>query len=260
MSTGGGGGGYSSEFPEYIKAAHGELLANNVAYDDHTNFKKLDGGNDLMSLLNDTIGNSPFASALAYDPATRISTMESAYGTFDTGGDAAISDFETYLDSISTTTQVETELAAFDAGMRNINAVHSSAFALGRQIVASGLIETKLQGEQTLAKMKLAKKQQLAQFTIEAQRMAIVALREQSVRDQRIDEKDALWDISLHRHSANLLAASSGGTETSQTIDGPSEAQSALGGALAGAGVGAQFGGPIGAGIGAAVGGIAGLL
>jgi hypothetical protein len=134
--------------------------------------------------------------------------------------------------------------------MRDINAVNSSAFVIGRQIVASGLIEAKLQAEQSLANL-----------TVEMNRVAIVAKSEQVNTDRKIDEQDALWDLEVFQIGGNVLAGIGGGT-IQKKGEQPSQIQSAIGGALSGAAAGAAIGSAvpgvgtaIGAGVGAALGG-----
>jgi len=235
---GGGGGGGSGEvdYPEYMKTVHADWLGGGDS--DGSGMSTLSAGNDLTALLDDAVGSSPFTGLSAYDPSTEVGEMTGAVDTY-----------ETYVNSIATTSQVETELAKFDAGMRNINAVHSSAFAIGRQIVASGLIEAKLQA-----------KAQVMNSRIEANRMKIVALVEQTNTDRKIDKQDALWDLEVFQSGANAMASIGGGT-VQKAPDGPSDMQSALAGGLSGAAAGAAIGAPtgIGAPIGAAVGAVVGI-
>jgi hypothetical protein len=97
--------------------------------------------------------------------------------------------------------------------------------------------------------------------TIEANRIKIVAKKEQNDVDMEIDKDDALWDLEVFQYGSNVLASVSGGTATAAK---PSKASSAIGGALSGiasgAAMGAALGGPAGAGMGAIIGGAAGLL
>src|SRR5574342_966287 len=90
----------------------------------------------------------------------------------------------------------------------------------------------------------------------EISRIRTVAKVEQTERDLDIDEKDALWDISVFQHGGNFLSSISGAPLIPK---GLSRGQSVLGGALGGASVGSAFG-PIGAGIGGLIGGLGGLL
>lgn len=99
--------------------------------------------------------------------------------------------------------------------------------------------------------------QSLAVLNIEANRIAIVANKEENDMNIEIEAKEELWDFELLQYAGNMLAAVSGGTVSPKT---PSTGQSALGGAMSGAAVGAQVGGGYGAIIGAIIGGIGGLL
>jgi hypothetical protein len=72
---------------------------------------------------------------------------------------------------------------------------------------------------------------------VEANRIKIVAKREQNIQDAEIDARDALWDLEAFQYGSNLLAGIGGGTAVS-SVKGPSTAQSAIGGALVGGSAG----------------------
>jgi hypothetical protein len=96
--------------------------------------------------------------------------------------------------------------------------------------------------------------------TIEANRIKIVAKKEENDVNMEIDKDDALWDLEVFQYGANLLAGISGGTAQSQK---PSKAASAIGGAMSGASTGAMIGSAIpglGTVAGGIIGGAAGLL
>jgi hypothetical protein len=105
--------------------------------------------------------------------------------------------------------------------------------------------------------------------TIEADRIKIVAMKEMAESNHSIDEQDALWDLTVFQHGANVLASIGGGTAV-PTQKKSNQAASALGGALSGAVSGAMIGGTatlwtgpgafIGAGIGAVLGAAVGLM
>jgi hypothetical protein len=100
----------------------------------------------------------------------------------------------------------------------------------------------------------------LAKITIEANRIKIVAKKEEMDTNIEIDALDGIWALETYTYGANMLGAISGGTSMNAK---PGKAASAIGGALSGAASGAMIGsaaGPVGAGIGAVVGGVAGLL
>jgi hypothetical protein len=107
--------------------------------------------------------------------------------------------------------------------------------------------------------------QSLATMTIENNRIAIVAKKEQNDVNIELDVKDELWDFELLGYAGNLMASISGGTTFNKS---PSVSGSAIGGALSGAATGALVGASYGsktgtawgAGIGAVIGGIAGAF
>ena len=76
---------------------------------------------------------------------------------------------------------------------------------------------------------------------IEGKRIKIVARKEQLDEDMKIDEYDAVWDLEVFTHGANVLAAISGGIGDHHKQ--PSQLQSALGGVLSGAAMGAMMSG-----------------
>ncbi len=100
--------------------------------------------------------------------------------------------------------------------------------------------------------------------TIEANRIKIVAMKEENDVNMEIDKDDALWDLEVFKYGSNVLAGISGGT--SGDAKG-SKVSSAIGGALAGAAAGAYVGSVVpgigtvaGAGIGAGIGLLGGLF
>ena len=96
-------------------------------------------------------------------------------------------------------------------------------------------------------------------LTGEANRVKIVAKKEQVDRNVEIDEMDALWNIKLFQYGANLLASIGGGTSMPST-DKRSTAASAIGGALTGVASGAMVAGVPGAIVGGILGAASSLL
>jgi hypothetical protein len=107
-------------------------------------------------------------------------------------------------------------------------------------------------------------------MVIEANRIKIVAFKEQYETDIQLDESDAKWDLEVFANGANVMAAIGGGTTHSQGQKS-SKVMSAVGGAMGGAAAGAATGAaigasstgpyaPVGALIGAVIGGIGGYL
>lgn len=193
-------------------------------------------------------------------------------------------------------------LPKFRRGMQDINAVVSSAFPIGEAIIEAfrdrdvakyntalrldALKENKqidtinAQLHQDIKSLRVGATQQMLQLMvqrlsweenyarmfIEANRIKIVAKKEENDQNDIIDEHDAKWDLEVFQYGANVMAAISGGTSGAGRI--PSRVQSAIGGALSGAAAGAMIAGaskgavtgPVGAGIGAVLGLASGLL
>lgn len=99
---------------------------------------------------------------------------------------------------------------------------------------------------------------QVSGLIMEANRIRIIAVKEEAAEQLAIEESEALWNFTLWQHAANMLAAPSGAA----MVPGKhmTRQQSALTGAGAGAATGAQVGGGYGAIIGAVVGGAAGYF
>jgi len=301
LAKGGGGGGGSSgavSYPAYIETAHGRVL-------DH-------GGTDsptvsIIQALNSAISSSPFTAASAFDPSTEVGNILNAATAFDTFVSALnhITDWQTAVTTASTAidalidyTYINADIAAysdllddelndniipaFESGMRDINAVNTSAFVMGKaDIMAKKVrdvskygteLRTKLQyqrnemimlGVEGIQKFQLTRaelEKAAAAVIIEANRISIVANKEESDQNIAYDEADARWDIELFQHVANMFAGVGGGSVGTAGAKQPSALQSALGGALSGAAIGAQVGGPPGAAAGAFLGIGAGLL
>jgi hypothetical protein len=191
-----------------------------------------------------------------------------------------------------------TSLARFEAGMRNINAVQSSAFVIGSAMLQSVKDKqvAKLTADLTLdswsvknqgvlefgkvglnadiqaidARAKLTT--QLMQFycqgeefkrlvtnsIVEALRISIVAKKEETDKQIEIDRAYAQWRWDLLQYVINLLAAGHGGGGSAVGASGPGATQSAIGGTMSGAAAGAGIGLMVGGPAGAATGAVIG--
>lgn len=289
MGGSGGGGGSSGavSWPEYLENMHSTWLnaLNNT-------------------LIPEMIANNPFIDQDAFDPATDLGLAWSAVCEFDAFVDSLnyINDWTNAITSVKSTvdsniiddTYIDADIAAFSdtienelntrilpqfkAGMRDVNAVMSSAFVLGEADIYSTFTkEVTKYGTDLRAKLHLQRNELIAKSTavilqnlmtigelegkvanisVDAKRIAIVAQKEENDMNLEIDENEARWDNEAYVYGANMLAAISGGTRGGGASK-PTSAQSALGGALSGAAIGAQVSG--GNPLGAAVGGIIGL-
>ena len=151
------------------------------------------------------------------------------------------------------------------AGMRDINAVHSSAFITGKAIIQDSKIK---------AVSKFASDIRIESFKVSANmwskhldwNLAVMATYQDMIKLYFITHMDMeelrlkfaakheMWDVNLMEHVRGMLGALGGGTPITDQNQ-PSQTQRALGGAFSGAAAGASIAGPWGA----AVGGVLGL-
>lgn len=163
---GGGGGSGKVDYPDYMETIHGSWL-DNGGLDTITS--------SVTDAMNAAYGSSPWAAAVAYDPSADITAYEAAItafaailaGIIDTTdwaslftqaetsvgsssvlavGDEAvadavgITDAEIVDDVDAFADQLDDEIVTkvlprFEGGMRDINAVVSSAFVIGRSVI-----------------------------------------------------------------------------------------------------------------------------
>ncbi len=266
MGGGSGSGGSSGavDYPEYIKHTQADwLLGTDPSVTDPSS---IDAGKDITSALNVGFDNNPWLGQNSFDPSIYAAAILAAPVTFKTDSDADITEFEGYIDDLSSTDQIEQELAVFDIGMRNVNAVHSTSYVIARDIIASSLLKEKITLRQAVTQFKLEENNKVMSMTMEANRLALIAFKEEVDVQFDIDKDEALWDFQIYQMAGNVLASIAGGT-VGEGVGGPSKMQSAIGGALSGAAAGAMVGSAVpgigtavGAGVGAVIGGGAAFL
>jgi hypothetical protein len=302
MGTAGGGSSSGRiDFPDHMKLVHQDWLNQTGA----------DGINkSVVDSMNAAFSTNPYNSLTAYDPSIPTAAMETAVGVFNTRVDALSpqSDFNTAVAAVQAQldaevfddTYVTADIAAFSAqinyrlvnevlprfqgGMRDVNAVMSSAFVIGESIIESMAtsdvakygtdlrIKFNIQRNDAIMKgvesvlrnifAQVELEKNVAHYTIESNRMKLTAFKEKKDTETLLVVKGGRWDLETFQYGANLLAAIGGGTVVPGGSEGPSTTQSILGGALTGAAVGSNVSGGNGwaTGLGAVVGGIAGGL
>jgi len=303
-AKGGGGssGGSSSgavDYPDYMKTLHGSWL-------NHSGADTIISS--ITDVMNAALGNSPFYGVNAFDPTALLNVMTGAADSFDTfvGALNHISDWQTAFDTAQTkidavtinSAAINADIAAhsaqldddieneilprYEAGMRDIGAVNTTAFVMGKANIwarkvrdvnkygtalrlhmfnqRNEMILAGVSGITSLQQNRSQLEQAVAQMIIESRRIAIVAQKERADKDASLDEADAKWDLEVFQYGANLLASIAGGTASSANeTKQPSQVASALGGALSGAAMGATVGSAV-PGIGTAVGAVAGAV
>jgi len=187
----------------------------------------------------------------------------------NTALDAAVKAHATSLGDIFE----QTTLPRYQEGMRDINAVVSSSYMIGKSI-----LESRMQHD--VAEFSADMKQKMIPVAVELHRThlewnkAVIAQYRALVFDSVKLEistnesflsyaaKDALWPFTVMSQERANLGALQGATSsnTSADTEGPSTTQSVVGGALGGAAMGGAIGGVPGAIGGAVIGGVAGIF
>ena len=307
----GGGGGAQGrvDYPDYMKTQHHMWLNGGSAGG---------VGPAISTYIADGIAHNPHNEHYVYDPSNEISTMWSRAGGLDNPlncmdvscqfNDIVSYTKDNWLALITNPDEIDdvidafaqkfdediegTVLPRFEAGMRDINAVQTSAFVIGRALIETSRNhdvavfsgDTRMRARfdgvtngikaiheayslelQALAH-KLEYTRALSALMVETGRIVIVANKEYA--DGKIEERDARgkWPLDLYTYGGNMLASI--GSASVQTGIKKNKTASAIGGGLSGAAMGASTGaqmgvsggGYYGAAIGAVLGAAAGLL
>jgi len=154
----------------------------------------------------------------------------------------------------------------FEASMRDVGAVLTSSFDMGKAVIYGmrnrdvAKFQAELFHKREIQKLEFVGKSAekilsdrlvvaeikklLLHYTMEVNRLKIVAEKEELDGQLAIEVGEQKWPFEVFQMAANVLGAIGGGTAVyDNTPKSPSTAQSALAGALAGAALGAQVGG-----------------
>jgi len=252
---GGSGGGQSGmvDYPGYMKTKHESWL------------------NEIDALIDVAIANNPYEGPGWGDGWYVYNPEEDLYEMI-----MALDDFETFLDELDAgvddeaaafgailQNRIDTDtIPSFEAGMRDINAVQTTSFVIGKAILYARKDEQVAQYVADLnGKLRLQtmdQRRMLATYYVEALRLSIVAMKEHHDEYMEFETAAAKWDLEMYSYGGNMLA-SIGGARGGGGPAKPSRAQSAIGGAMVGASIGA-YAGPWGAVAGAVFGGVGGYL
>ena len=149
--------------------------------------------------------------------------------------------------------------------MRDINAVQSSAFIVGRSIIEGEIIRQVNDFGARIRQNAVMLSAELWKGHIQWSQNAISLYLDMFVKyyATRMDidkaeleyaDQDVQYDLNLWDHMRAALGALSGGGSASGGQKGPSQAAKALSGAMGGASMGFAMGGPYGAAAGAVIG------
>ena len=253
MGSSGGGGSGAVDYPEYMKTKHEGWL------------------NALDALIGSAIANNPYEtpSESPYDPTSSVSAMITALVDFETYLDdyesgPGLADDVAEMSTILTNAMNADDIPNFEAGMRDINAVQTSTFVIGKALITSrkGDQLARYSAEQSFKVRQLINEQRksLAVAYVEAYRLGIVAQKEYFDEWIEFETAAVKWDLELYTYGGNMLAAIGGGHSGMGQPAKPSKAQSAIGGAMAGAAIGSAVAPGVGTAAGAIIGGIGGFF
>ncbi|MDI6785070.1 MAG: hypothetical protein QMD92_00015 [bacterium] len=225
---------------------------------------------------------NPFLGVVAYNPATVITALATSlsnFVAFYTSIGNTLTTFKAMwsgwvttvtggITSALTTALEISGIPEFEAGMRDINAVQTSSFVLGKSMLYArvgleaaklALMNTNQAVDLTMRYGETLRGQLAAQM--DYSKIVIIAYKEQLEKQIDIDAEEAKWPFFEFREAGALLG-SIGGSAAMQGAGKPNPMASALGGAMAGAATGAAVtaGNPLGALAGAVIGGVGGFL
>lgn len=290
-----GGGGSSGEssgdntihYAEFWETALSELI--NHSGEDPIN-------KSVFAAVNEALGASPYDEGVFLAPSggyfgsgyslTDFPSLFDMFGRFMAGLDVhklwdqtlagfnAAPEVSALIEAEGTRLSDELEqvqLPRFQAGMRDIGAVASSAFAVGRALLEEARAKALSEFSAKVKAQLVSETTRLTLGHLDWNKTVILAYqglhesfqsaqREANAQNLEFRARDELWDLSLYEYARALLGTVSGAAATSPAqADGPSQTQKALAGAAAGASVGATMG-PWGAAAGGVLGGIAGYF
>lgn len=291
MGSGGGGGSSGKvDFPTYQKDIHKQLFfgVNNV----------ITAESGIMEALNHVLGNSPFADytpietePMFFGPGydgSHFPALWDMFGKFMAGLDIEVLWSQVYNETIDGP-ELSSIVAAhaadssydllveayprFHAGMRDINAVQSSAFAIGRSIIensrhrditkfAANIRTNAFQMAQARWGTHLDWNKTVIAAYQDMFRLFFQAKMDTESVNRDFKGKDIMWDLRAFEYPRSMIGAlqggalAGGGQETSQVVKSIS---GTAGGAATGAVIGSYVatsssGGPWGAVIGGVVG------
>lgn len=281
-----------SNVPAYLSTDHGTLVDNVMT--------------DVAAASN------PFTGLAAYDPTTDLASMLANIATFSGQVgyvqwddiypqilelavdlvDQYINSDEYIADRVAAHAAIlDTDLSTkaypkFEAGMRDVNAIMTSSFVIGRAIItldrndkvdrfAADMEMQAVKDRNTMINQVVSEmlriflqrvefQRALASLQLDYYRIKIASKADQATEDKAIDVETAKWAMAKHQYAANVMAALNGGISAVGQSEGSKTAR-ILGGALSGASAGAMigaavFGGDSGGGFGALLGGLLGGL
>lgn len=152
----------------------------------------------------------------------------------------------------------------FLAGMRDINAVQSSAFVVGKAIIQDAHVKSinKFASQIRLHALDISHEQWTRHLSWDESVIKVFTEMFKTYYATRLDmdranleyqAKDLMWNINLFENARGIIGAMAGAAATASGNE-PSQTQKAIGGAMTGAAAGYMVGGWYGAAIGGVIG------
>jgi len=162
-------------------------------------------------------------------------------------------------------------LPRFQEGMRDINAVMSSSFVIGKSIIENARVKKLAEFDATLRyklipgaievfTKHLAWNQGVINSYLQVMQLAIATKLDTNSTNYEYIAKDKMWPFTVLEQERANLGALQGAVSSPAGDAGASTGQKVVGGVLGGAATGAAVGGVPGAVVGGVIGGIAGLF
>lgn len=275
---GGGSGGGSGDqtittrYAKYIETRHSDFL------------------NTVYSYRNNVINDSPFfdynnipVDIAFFGTGYLISSFPSLYdmyGKFMAGLDIEalwLQMFESTVNSSVVNDLISAQSAMMDdeiettsiprlqIGMRDVNAVMTSSFVIGKTIIetaktkALSLFSSDLKYKMVALadsrwKAHLEWNKNVINMYAEIMKLYFSSKIDVDEVNYAMAAKDRLWPFTVLDFERAALGALQGATSSKSDVAGASSGQKLLGGALSGAAMGATIGGPVGAGVGGLLG------
>jgi len=258
---GGSGGSGQVGYADYIEHSHELLITGELGAATFTN--------NLEAVLATVTAGNPYASHTAYSPDTALGVMTDAVANFEEEtltliDDDVIDDAVDTFDTEATVQLNNVTIPKYNTLMRDICAVQSSTFVIGRaSLLASkdrDVSKYRSELQLTWKKLYIQSRSDVMTTTIEVERFRIASKHDEEQRDAEVDKLNANWKLDTLIKGGQFLGILGGGT---MVPEGANKTQSAIAGGLAGAAAGAYAGaqiGTIGGLPGAAVGAVAGGL
>lgn len=281
-STGGGSSNGSIDYPDYMESMHENFLnaAWTIVQSEIGSASPYSGYSTVDPNFTFGVGGGWYSPVSAMNAikdlnlASQFNSIASAVNSFSDNISAEVASHSAVL----ATRLINEIYPRFEAGMSDIGAVCSSAFAIGRSILEDSHTKMVTDFEQKERHKKLEfswnvalqltlahldKLRLVANLAAEIARLYTAARYEVDVSTINMAARDRWWDLETVERAGNILASISGGTVARNETAHASGLGGALSGALSGAAMGAMAGSAIpgiGTGIGAAIGGGLGLL